>query len=323
MTTQPLRVRVGPTEPLPASLRGGAVALGNFDGVHLGHVAVIAAAAAAGPAPLLAAVFEPHPRSHFQPATEPFRLQDGQQRAAALGALGVQAVLEIGFTNALAQLSDSAFVETYLVGAMGVGHVAVGFDYTFGRGRMGDGARLLALGAEHGFDVSVVPALIDKGVKISSTLIREQLRAGQMEQATALLGRPFAIAGPVISGFQRGRTIGYPTANQALGDYQRPRFGVYASLAHVGDGVWRPAVSNCGVKPTVSGDQTPLLETHVFDYSSDLYDRRIEVGLVAFLRPEAKFDSFTALTAQIARDADQARALLASSPLKDLPCPAP
>jgi riboflavin kinase/FMN adenylyltransferase len=299
------------------------VALGNFDGVHRGHVAVIAAAVAAGPAPLLAAVFEPHPREHFQPGTEPFRLQDRGQRAAALGALGVQAVIEIGFTDALAQLSDSAFVDAYLANAMGVRHVAVGFDYTFGRGRMGDGARLRALGEQRGFGVSVVPALIADGVKVSSTLIRSHLRAGDMAAATALLGRPFAIAGPVITGFQRGRTIGFPTANQALSAYQRPRFGVYASLANVGDGLWRPAVSNCGVKPTVGGTDTPLLETHVFDFTGDLYGRRIEVALVDFLRPETKFDSFPALTAQIGRDADQARALLAHHSLKDLPCPAP
>lgn len=298
--------------PAPAALRGANVALGNLDGVHLGHQAVVRAAAA-GPGRLLAAaVFEPHPRLFFQPNAAPFRLQTPDQRARALAALGVEAVFALRFDSAMAGLSDEAFAREVLAQRLGLAHVAVGRDFRFGRGRMGDVQSLTRHGQALGFSVGVVDAVDDaaEGEKISSTAIRACIGEGRPEAAAALLGRAFAIEGPVLSGAQRGRTIGFPTANQGLGDYVRPRFGVYAVRVDLGDGVQRPGVANCGVKPTV-GASEPLLETHVFDFEGDLYGRTIEVALIAFLRPERRFDSFPALTAQIAEDAAQARRRLA------------
>lgn len=299
---------------LPDDARGASIALGNFDGVHLGHQAVIAAArAGAGGKRVAAAVFEPHPRRFFQPDAPPFRLQSSGQRARALAAAGVDLIIEIAFDAALSQMTDEAFAKDILVGRLGAARVAIGFDFRFGRGRMGDAAALRRHGATFGFDVEVVDA-VDDGhdpEKVSSTAIRTALQAGEMEEAARLLGRPWAIEGAVITGMQRARGIGFPTANVALTDYQRPRFGVYATQTDIGDGVWRAGVSNCGVKPTVGGFTEPLLETHVFDFDADLYGRAVETRLVHFLRPEQKFESFEALTTQIAADGKAARAFFA------------
>jgi riboflavin kinase/FMN adenylyltransferase len=300
-------------EAVPPALRGASIALGNFDGVHLGHRAVVEAAAhAARGRPLAAAVFNPHPRRHFKPDAPPFRLQSAHQRAEALFALGVGAVHELHFDAAMAAMTDEAFVRDVLVARLGAAHVAVGFDFRFGRERMGDAQSLTALGARYGFTVEIVDAVDDAGheTKVSSTAVRAALAAGDCARAAELLGRPWAIEGVVIDGAKRGRTIGFATANVGLADYVRPLFGVYATTTDIGDGVWLPGVSNCGVKPTVGGDNAPLLETHIFDVAPDLYGKRIETRLVAFLRPEKKFDSFEALTQQIAEDAARARAAL-------------
>jgi len=295
---------------LPDDARGASIALGNFDGVHLGHQAVIAAArAGAGGKRVAAAVFEPHPRRFFQPDAPPFRLQTSGQRARALAAAGADLIIEIAFDAALSQMTDEAFAKDVLVERLGAARVAIGFDFRFGRGRMGDAAALKRHGATFGFDVEVVDA-VDDGhdpEKVSSTAIRNALQAGEMTEATRLLGRPWAIEGVVIAGMQRARGIGFPTANVAFGDYQRPRFGVYATQTDIGDGVWRPGVSNCGVKPTVGGFTEPLLETHIFDFGADLYGRTVETRLMHFLRAEKKFESFEALTAQIAQDGAAAR----------------
>lgn len=301
-------------DAVPADARGAAVALGNFDGVHRGHQAVVAAAAARE-APLAAAVFEPHPRRFFKPDAPPFRLQSPGQRARALAALGVTVLHTLRFDRAMADRDDTAFVRDILVDRIGAAHVAVGFDFRFGHDRVGDAARLQALGAQYGFSVEVVDAVDDArhAGKVSSSDIRAAVEAGDAARATDLLGRPWAIEGAVIDGHKRARGIGFPTANVALGDYVRPLFGVYATRTDVGDGVWRAGVSNIGVKPTVSDAPEPLLETHVFDFDGDLYGRTVETQLHAFLRPEQKFDNFAALTAQIAADADRARQVLLSS----------
>lgn len=297
---------------------GASAALGNMDGVHLGHQAVIAdaaRAAAALEAPLAAVVFDPHPRLFFQPDAAPFHLQTPGQRARALAALGVARVIELRFDADLASLTDFGFAAETLAQGLGLRHVSVGADFRFGRGRMGDAEALARHGRALGFSVGAVAPVGDGfGAKISSTAIRTALAEGRPEDAGRWLGRPFAIQGAVLTGFQRGRTIGVPTANVELGAYQRPAFGVYAVRADLGDGIWRAGVANVGVKPTVSSELLPLVETHVFDFEGDLYGRTIEVGLLHFLRPERKFESFEALTRQIAEDAAQARRLLSGAP---------
>lgn len=299
-------------EPPP---RGAAVALGNMDGVHIGHQAVIGMAARAGArlrAPLAAAIFEPHPRRLFQPDAPPFRLQSPAQRTRALQACGVEIIYQIAFDRALAALTDTAFCETILSERMGAAHVVVGEDFRFGRNRMGGAETLVREGERLGFSAEIADAVDDDHTpgKVSSSAIRAALVDGDPQVAARLLGRPWAIEGVVGPGAQRGRTIGVPTANVALGDYLRPRFGVYAATCDVGDGIARPAVVNIGVKPTVGGAAEPLLEAHLFDFSSDLYGKRIETALHAFIRPERKFESFEALMAQIKTDAEAARLLL-------------
>ncbi len=302
--------------PIPEAFKGAAVALGVMDGVHRGHQSVLRAAGeatAARVAPLAAAVFEPHPRTHFQPDAPPFRLQTAAQRARALSACGAGAIFEIPFGPSLAALTADQFVEEVLARRLGVSHVAVGFDFRFGQGRAGDVDALARAGAVHGFSVSVTQPVLRAGEKISSTAIRARLAAGDARAAADMLTRPWAIEGVVIAGAQRGRTIGVPTANIALGAYQRPRFGVYAVRVDLGDGALRPGVANCGVKPTVGADE-PLLETHVFDYEGDLYGRAIEVSFIDFIRPERAFASLDALKAQIGDDTAAARTLLAARP---------
>lgn len=300
-------------ESVPPGARGASLALGNFDGVHRGHQAVVAAAAAHDLA-LMAAVFEPHPRRFFRPDAPPFLLQTSAQRARALAELGVVVLHEIRFDRALADMTDAAFVQDILVARLGVKHVAVGFDFRFGHDRMGDGASLKRLCAAAGVTVDIVDAVDDtrhEG-KVSSTAVREALQAGDPATAADLLGRPWAIEGVVIDGFKRARGIGFPTANVGLGDYVRPLYGVYATMTDVGDGQWRAGVSNCGVKPTVGGVAEPLLETHIFDFDGDLYGKRAETRLLHFLRPEQKFENFEALTKQIAEDSAHARRLLSA-----------
>jgi riboflavin kinase / FMN adenylyltransferase len=298
---------------LPDSARGASIALGNFDGVHLGHQAVLAAACAgADGRRVAAAVFEPHPRRFFKPDAPPFRLQSSRQRARALATCGADALIQIAFDTALSQMSDEAFARDIIVDRIGAARVAVGVDFRFGHNRTGDTAALTKHGARYGFDVEIVDA-VDDGHhpdKVSSTSIRAALQTGDMADATRLLGRPWALEGEVITGMQRARGIGFATANVALGDYLRPMFGVYATLSDIGDGVWRAGVSNCGVKPTVGGVAEPLLETHIFDFDGNLYGKIVETQLVRFIRAERKFDSFEALTTQIADDAKAAQALL-------------
>lgn len=299
---------------LPAELRGAAVAVGAFDGVHRGHQAVIAEARAAAvrlDAPLAVVSFDPHPRRWFKPDAAPFRLMSNDQMARALGELGVQTLVLLPFDGEMAAMSHEAFAEQVLGASLGIRHAAVGFDFTFGKGRTGSPGALQTLGARLGFTVSTTGRVDDAGgLKLSSSAVREALHAGDMARAAAILGRPFAVEGEVIHGDKRGRTIGVPTANVGLGDYMRPAFGVYATRTRLPDGRTVDGVANLGLRPMWRLAE-PLLEVWLFDFDGDLYGQTIETELVAFLRPEMSFDGLDALTAQIAADATAARRALA------------
>ncbi len=295
---------------LPDIQRGAAVALGNFDGVHVGHQKVIAAAREAADrlgAPLGVVSFEPHPRLFFQPDAEPFRVMSLNQQARALEALGVELFYALPFDAAMAGMSDTDFAEQVLAEGLGVAAVAVGFDVTYGKGRTGGPVELKAAGERLGFDVSVVERVDDaKGMKLSSTAVRDALHAGKPGFAAAILGRGFAIEGEVIHGDKRGRTIGVPTANIRLGDYVRPKYGVYSIIARLPDGRAFNGVANLGIRPMFEIPE-PLLEAWLFDFDEDLYGQVIEVELTGFIREEMSFDSLEALKTQIEDDAAKAR----------------
>jgi len=290
--------------------RGAAIAFGEFDGVHLGHRAVIALAAkAAGEldAPLGVISFEPHPRRWFTPDAEPFALTTRNQQARALEALGADFLYIIPFDEPLAVMSDEAFAREVLAVGLGARHVAAGFDVTFGKDRSGDPEALRRYGEAFGFSVSIAPQLGDAdAAKYSSSVVREALKAGNPERAAAILGRPFAIEGVVVEGQHLGRTLGFPTANVGAGDYVRPKLGSYATRTRLPDGRLIPGVANFGENPA-TGKVEARLEVHLFDFDEDLYGQTIETELIAFLRPELDFDGLEALTAQIAADAKAAR----------------
>ncbi len=291
--------------------RGAAIAHGAFDGVHLGHQRVIADAAEAATrlgAPLGVISFEPHARMHFQPDAPPFRLMNANQLARTVARLGADRLYLLPFGAQMASFSDRDFVREVLVEGLGVRHVAVGFDVTFGRDRTGDPDSLRRYGEEFGFTVSVAQPIAAGGVKISSTAAREALREGRPEVATAILGRPFAIEGLVRKGRQLGRKLGFPTANVLLGDYVAPRFGAYATRTRLADGRQLAGVANVGVNPT-TGIVDPLLEVWLFDFDEDIYGESIETDLIAFLRPEEKFPTIEAMVEQVRLDELQARAL--------------
>lgn len=300
-------------QDLPADARGAAVAYGNFDGVHLGHQRVIADAAQAAArlgAPLGVASPHPHPQALFHPGAPPFRLTNPHQFARVLSGLGVIQLYLVPFGQQMADLSDRAFVEEILVKGLEVRHVAVGFDVTFGKGRTGDPAAMMRYGAEFGFSVSVADAVqTEDGMKISSSGIREALHEGRPDHAARLLGRPFAIEGVVEKGRQLGRKLGIPTANVPLGDYVAPKFGVYATRTRLKDGRELGGVANIGINPT-TGEVEPRLEVWLFDFDEDIYGETIETDLIAFLRPEEKFESVDAMLAVIADDAARAREVL-------------
>ncbi|MES2896230.1 MAG: riboflavin biosynthesis protein RibF [Pseudomonadota bacterium] len=293
--------------------RGAAVAYGNFDGVHRGHQKVIAQAAkAAGAlkAPLGVISFDPHPRQIFQPAAPSFRIMKPDQQARALAALGVEIFHVLPFDAEMANLTDREFAAEVLAKGLGVRHVAVGFDVSFGKGRTGSPELMAKYGVELGFSVSIAEALGEGETKYSSTGVREALRDGRPQDAAAILGRPFAIEGMVERGRQLGRTLGFPTANVALTDYVIPKFGSYATRTRLPDGREIAGVANIGVNPQIPGEIAPRLEVWLFDFDEDIYDQVIETDLIAFLRPEAKFADLPTMVAQVMRDAAQARALL-------------
>ncbi len=295
---------------VPKAMRGFSIALGNFDGVHAGHRVVIGAAQKAG-GPLGVATFEPPPRAFFRPEDPPFRLYRPMRRNARLAELGVKAVYELPFNADMAAMTDEIFAREVLSEGLGVAHVSVGFDFRFGRGRMGDAARLASLGRAMGFGVTIVEKLEAQGVKASSTAIREALIAGEPEKAAEILGHDWVVDGIVESGEKRGRTLGFPTANVHLGDLLHPRHGVYAVRARIeGEEAWRDGVANFGRTPT-TGLRDPLLETYIFDFEGDIYGKMLDVALVRYLRPELKFDALKGMVAQMHRDTDAARAVLA------------
>jgi len=302
-------VRLSAAQPMPPSLRGAILALGNFDGFHLGHQAVVGTAldwARAEGRPAIVATFDPHPVRHFRPDAEPFRLTTLDQRQELFGAAGADAMLVFEFNAELAATSAEDFVGLLLRERLGAGGVVTGEDFTFGKGRGGNPQVLEALG----MPARTVGAVHDLGGAVSSSRIRDALRAGDCEEAARLLTRPFAIRGKVQHGDKLGRTIGFPTANLPIGSYLRPRYGIYAVTGLLPDGRVLKGAANLGVRPSFDPPKE-LLEPFFFDFSEDLYGQEIEVAFHRFLRPEAKFGSLEALTAQMEADCAQARAILA------------
>lgn len=302
---------------LPPEVRGSAVAVGNFDGVHLGHREVIVEAgriARASGLPWAVLTLEPHPRSIFEPDAPPFRLTPYAAKVRLIEALGPGLLVVAPFDAAFARTPPRAFVERVLVDGLGARHVVCGHDFAFGHGRKGTPELLLWLGDEFDFGFTCVHEIKDSdGEPYSSTRIRDHLRNGRPGDAARLLGRPYAIEGEVVAGEKRGRALGFPTANIALGEYQRPANGVYAvrlRWREQGTEVWRDGIANVGVRPTFGGTE-PLLEVHVFDFGGDLYGRMLRVELLDYLRPEKKFDGLEHLRAQIAEDCARARRILA------------
>lgn len=306
-------------ENLPDGVRGAAVAIGNFDGVHRGHHAVIGEAGRTARSlgvPWAVLTFEPHPRSVFQPDATPFRLTPFHLKARLIEALGVDELIVVHFDAAFAALTPREFVHTVLIDGLAARSVVCGHNFAFGRGRTGTPDLLLHLGGEFGFDFTCVQEIRDDGGRtLSSTRVRDSLKRGDLADATRVLGRAFTIEGRVTEGDRRGRTIGFPTANLALGEVLRPALGVYAVRAGIEDEggvVWRDAVANLGYRPTFGGTDV-LLEAHLFDFDGDLYGRHLRVALIERLRAEQTFDGIDALKAQISADCVHARRVLSTA----------
>ncbi len=296
---------------LPDDARGATVALGNFDGVHLGHATVLRAAHAARPdAPLAVLTFEPHPREVFRPDDPPFRLTLSAERADALASLGCTLLYELPFNQVFSLMMADTFMSEVLHQGLNARHLTTGVDFAFGHRRGGDAGFLAARAEALGMGVTRVPPLTDSGGPLSSTRIRRALQDGYPERATAELGRPWAIRGEVAHGDKRGRTIGFPTANVALGRHLEPARGVYAVTIRLADGTMYDGVANIGRRPTVSEGPESRLEVNLFDFSGDIYGTEITVALIAYIRPEVRFSGLDALKAQIAADAEEARRLL-------------
>jgi riboflavin kinase/FMN adenylyltransferase len=298
---------------IPDDLKGSIVALGNFDGFHLGHQAVVGRAVARAfheRRPVIVATFDPHPVRFFKPDLPPFRLTTLDQRERLFGHAGADAMLVFEFGPKLAAMDAEEFIAEVLVKHIGAAGVVTGDDFTFGKGRTGDVRLLKLLGEKHGVVAEAVAQVLVEGVRVSSGRIREALIAGDSGTATKLLSRDYAIEGVIQNGDARGRELGYPTANLVLDDYQRPKYGIYAVRATLDDGSEHPGVANLGVRPTFDPPQE-LLETHLLDFDGDLYGRRMEVALHAFIRAEQKFDSIDDLVVEMRRDEAAARKLLA------------
>lgn len=302
---------------LEAAERGASVAMGNFDGVHLGHQAVIGSARAAGAAlgaPLGIVTFEPHPREFFTPDAPAFRLMTADTRARRLSLLGVELLYQLPFDSRLVEMEAETFVREVLVAGLGVRHVTVGSDFCFGKGRLGTAEMLGALGAELGFGTTITPLRAENGTQISSTAIRAALTEGRPRDAAAMLGHWHRIEGEVIHGEKRGRELGYPTANMSVAGLHLPRLGVYAVKVDVLTGPQAGSyqgAASLGVRP-MFGENTPNLETFLFDFKGDLYGQRLSIAFVDYLRPEMKFDGLPALMTQMAADCDRARAILSA-----------
>ncbi len=306
------------TAGVPDGARGGVATIGNFDGVHRGHRAVIGSAretAAAASLPLSVVTFEPHPRRFFRPDDPPFQLTPLRSKVRHLEPLGIDTLLLIHFDEEVARAPPALFIERVLVDALAARHVTVGYDFVFGRGRAGDVETLRGWAAANGVGFSIVdPVAGDDRMIYSSTNIRHCLADGEPARAAALLGRCWEIEGRVRRGDRRGRQIGFPTANLTLDDYVRPALGVYAVWAGIEDQGrtrWHMGCANLGWRPTFDGDLLGL-ETYILDFTDDIYDRLLRVALVQFIRPERKFDGVSDLREQIARDSMVARTLLES-----------
>lgn len=297
-------------------MRGGIVALGNFDGFHLGHQAVVGRAVALARAagrPAIVATFDPHPIRHFRADAPPFRLTTLDQRQRLFAEAGADAMLVFNFGAELANVTASDFITDWLIARAGACGVVTGEDFTFGKGRGGNTAVLAEIGGAHGLTVETVGPVSEGAEIISSSRIRDALQAGDCETATRLLTRPFAIEGVVQHGDKVGRTIGYPTANIDMGSYLRPRYGIYAVRGRFADGRMVNGAANLGIRPQFDPPKE-LLEPFFFDFDEDLYGQVIEVELHAFIRPEGKFDSLEALTMQMAKDCETARTILTAIP---------
>lgn len=297
---------------VPAHLRGAIVALGNFDGFHLGHQAVVGRAierARAEGRPAIVGTFDPHPQRYFRPDSPWFRLTSMDQRQRLIAEAGADAMLIFPFNADLAALSARQFAEERLIDLIGAGGVVTGGDFTFGKGREGDVTMLAGLGRELGYSADTVAPVTLNGETVSSSRIREHLREGRPREAARLLTRPWAIEGEVIRGAQLGRTLGFPTANMSLANYLRPAYGIYAVRGRLPDGRVLGGVANLGIRPSFD-PPLELLEPYFFDFQGDLYGQTVEVELIDYLRPEAKFDSLDALKVQMDKDAARARELL-------------
>ncbi|MGE8142503.1 bifunctional riboflavin kinase/FAD synthetase [Novosphingobium sp. NPDC080210] len=304
--------RLDAAAPMPDSLRGAIIALGNFDGFHLGHQAVAGEAigwARAEGRPAIIATFDPHPVRFFAPDAPPFRLTTLDQRIELFEAAGADAMLVFAFGAELAGTSAEDFVTELLIRRLGAAGVVTGEDFSFGKGRGGSVDLLARLGESQGLRAKAVGPVSEEGAVVSSSRIRDALRAGDCGTATHLLTRPFAIRGVVEHGAKLGRSIGYPTANLRLGNYLRPAYGIYAVTGHLPGGKVVHGAANLGIRPSFD-PPIELLEPYFFDFSGDLYGQEIEVALHHYLRPEAKFDSLEELTAQMEQDCLQARHLL-------------
>jgi len=304
-------------EDVPAELKGAVIAIGNFDGVHQGHQVVLGQAAEQARAlktKLGVLTFEPHPRSFFKPDEPPFRLTPFRIKMRHLQDLGVDVAFVLTFDYDMSQRSADAFVNEVLVKGLGAAHIVVGSDFCYGNKRGGNATMLQAAGAKLGFGVtSVSPQTDPAGAIYSSTLIRDALASGDPTTAAICLNRPWEIEGRVEHGDQRGRLLGFPTANVALGEFMHPKLGVYAVKAAMDSGSglqWIDGVANLGMRPTIGGTRVQL-EVHLFDYAGDLYGRHLRVALLGFIRPEMKFSGLDQLKAQIAADSDTARRMLA------------
>jgi len=308
------------TADLPPEARGSVVAIGNFDGVHAGHRAVLAEAKARARAlgtVATALTFEPHPRQLFQPDNPPFRLTAFRTRVRALEAEGLAHLFVLHFDWNFARIAAADFVRDILVRDLAVGHVVVGENFRFGHKRQGDAALLAEVGARHGFGLSALPPVLDTdGEVISSSRVRQALKDGCPREAARLLGRPWELEGRVDHGAKRGRDIGFPTANIALGDYLEPAHGIYAVRAGVDRGThtqWWDGVAYVGRRPVVQGEQV-LLEVHVFDARPELYGEHLRVQMIAFIRGDRSFESLQALARRIEADCAEARRILAAEP---------
>ena len=303
---------------LPETARGAVVVLGNFDGLHRGHLAVIGQGAAIARtlgAPLAVLTFEPHPRSVFRPEEPPFRLTPLRIKERQLEAVGIDLLVIVHFDQAFLHRDAGNFVSEVLVGGLGIRHAVAGTAFHFGHHRTGDMALLAQLGQDYGFGVTGVGLMHDEGgAPLSSTRVRQALQSGRPREAELVLGRAWEVVGRVETGARLGRTLGFPTANLSLGEYLRPALGVYAVRAGIDAGLatrWHNGVANFGRRPTVGG-LDERLEVHLFDLDEDLYGKHLRVQLIDYLRPERRFDGLDALKAAIAADAAAARRCLES-----------